>query len=123
MNSKKKSNNKEDVNSDLFTFVRASDLPLKKKKDPVVTDLSEEQQTPMPSSLRVAKACSLVYCEFVLAPVYQGASGRTCSLDKSICPERLYADKELFLNCFLRKREFIYQKKKIREKNKVFEGV
>ena len=106
----------------MFTFVRASDLPLKKKKSPVIIDLSEKQQTTIPSPLKVAKTCSLVYCEFVLAPVYQGASGRTCSLDKSICPERLFADKDLFLNCFLRNREFIYQKKKVRE-NKVFEGI
>jgi len=108
--SKKKNNNKD--NSDLFTFVRASDLPLKKKKEPLIKDLSEGQ-TLMSSTLNaVAKDCLLIYCEFVLAPVYQGASGRTCSLDKSICPERLYADKDLFLNCFLRKRELNYQKKK-----------
>ena len=41
---KKKNNNKEDVNSDLFTFVRASDLPLKEKKEPFIVDLSEKQQ-------------------------------------------------------------------------------
>jgi hypothetical protein len=117
---KKKNNN--DVNGDLFTFVRASDLPLENKKDHDIADLSEEQ-TPLPSTLKTTKACLLVHCEFILAPVYQGASGRICSLDKSICPERLYADKDLFLNCFLRKREFNYQKKKIREKSKVFEGV
>jgi hypothetical protein len=116
----KKENNK-DVNSDLFTFIRASDLPLKKKKANSIIDLSEKQ-TPLPSTLKVTKTCSLIYCEFVLAPIYQGASGRTCSLDKSICPERLYADKDLFLNCFLRKRELNHQKNKNREKNQVFES-
>ena len=50
-------------------------------------------------------------CEFVRERVYFGASGRKCVVDGFFCPERIYADKLIYFQCFLRIRELAHQKK------------
>jgi len=78
--------------SKLLNFRRASELSM----DNFVSDGE------------VVEGC----CEFVRGRVFGGSSGRVCSLDKSICPERIYSDEPVYLRCFLRLRELSAIKKK-----------
>jgi hypothetical protein len=51
-------------------------------------------------------------CEFVRGPVFEGADGRVCSVDKTICPSRIYSDEDVYSKCFVRTRELNSLKKK-----------
>jgi len=51
-------------------------------------------------------------CEFAAELVFQGASGRKCKVDKTICAERNYSDFAVYEKCFLRARGIAEKKKK-----------
>ncbi|MCL2643764.1 MAG: hypothetical protein FWD52_09755 [Candidatus Bathyarchaeota archaeon] len=59
-NKKKNITSKENNSSNLFTFVRASDLPLKQKKEHLIKDLSEEQPS-TPTTLQTMTEPCLTY--------------------------------------------------------------
>jgi hypothetical protein len=82
------------VSNSLLNFTSASLLP-------------DVEKVLLSNSVQVLEGC----CEFVRECVFIGASGRRCSVDKSICAENCYSDVLVFSRCFLRIRELNQRKK------------